>query len=338
MAERWVMLPAGGVMAVTDLHGAWAVYERLRDQFLRLRAVGEVETLLFCGDLIHSDDPAHDGSIDIILDVIRLQRELGRERVVMLLGNHELPHIYSFTLARGSLMYTPSFEAALAALDHQPDAALRRADVIDFYMDAPFYAVSEAGVAFAHAGAAPQLRLPASLKQVLEIDHRALLRETDELIQRFGVEEARRNFERILKQPYDEQARSMLAVSGADDPRYNDLLRGLVITNDNPAFDLLWSALFTRNEQEVGLMEYKTAVADFLDNLSAICAHEQRTLVCGHVPVDGGYAEIGRQQLRMATFAHANPRREGRYLVLDTQQCIETARDLLPLLRPTAEL
>lgn len=337
MADRLITLPAGRVMVITDLHGAWAVYERLRDQFLKFRAAGEVETLLFCGDLIHSEDPTNDASLDIVLDVMRLQHELGRPQVVMLLGNHELPHIYSFSLSRGSLLYTPPFEAALAALDVQPAARWRRADVMNFFMDAPLYAVTEAGVMFAHAGASPSLRLPDALRQVLEVDHRRLLREADEMIQRFGVEAARQNFERILKQPYDEQARALLAVSGRDDARYDDLLRGLVITNDNPLFDLLWSAVFTRNEQEVGLMEYKAAVADFLEGISTFCTHKQRVIVTGHIPVEGGYAEVGKQQLRLASFAHASPRREGCYLVMDTRQPVDSARALVPLLRPTAD-
>jgi hypothetical protein len=135
MAERMVALPDGVVMAVTDLHGAWAAYIGLRDKFLTLYQAGEANTLLFCGDLIHGDgSETYDASLEIMLDVMRLQREHGREHVLMLLGNHELPHIYGLTLSRGEMVYTPPFEAALAELDRKADSEVRRADVIRFFM------------------------------------------------------------------------------------------------------------------------------------------------------------------------------------------------------------
>lgn len=338
MPERLITLPAGSVLAVTDLHGAWDVYVRLRDKFLTLREAGAVQTLLLCGDLIHAEENAvYDASLDIILDVLRLRRDYGRDTVIMLLGNHEMPHIYSLTLSRGDTVYTPPFEAALTGLAHKQRRDFTRDDVIEFFAEAPFYAATRAGVLFAHAGASPELTDPADFQRVLSIDHDALLQAADEQIQNFGAAEARANFERILKQPYDEQVRQLLAVSGPDDPRYNHLVRSMVVSNSNPLFDLLWSALFTRNEHEVGVEAYPAVVADFLRAVSVFAPVEQRVLVSGHIPVLDGYEMIGTQQLRLASYTHARPQKAGRYLVLDTEQPVMKADDLVPLLRYTAE-
>jgi len=55
MTQRIVDVGSGRAMVVTDLHGAWDVYRRLRDQFLNLAASGKVDHLILCGDLIHSE-------------------------------------------------------------------------------------------------------------------------------------------------------------------------------------------------------------------------------------------------------------------------------------------
>ena len=73
MSQRVVDLNAGLAMVVTDLHGAWDVYRRLRDLFLSQQAKGAVDHLVLCGDLIHSEGTEEvDASLDMVLDIMAL--------------------------------------------------------------------------------------------------------------------------------------------------------------------------------------------------------------------------------------------------------------------------
>jgi hypothetical protein len=331
MTSRIVDLIDGTVMVVTDLHGAWSVYEQLRDQFLKLRGRGEADVLVFCGDLVHADDDnIPDRSVDILVDVMRLQRELGSGHVVMLLGNHELPHIHGITLAKGEQQYTPAFEKALARLGSQ-----QRQSVIDFLAELPFYARSRGGVLLSHAGASMAIANVEALKRLLALDHRALLEEASRQLVAFGVETARQEYERLTGVSYARQANTFLAVSHPSDPRYDDLLRGYVISNAHPDFALLWQALFTRNEYDRSRGLYAQVVKNFLDAASVLSPTEQRVLVAGHIGTDGGYKLVGSRQLRLATYSHANPRSSGRYLLFDSRREIDSAGDLVVGLRPT---
>jgi hypothetical protein len=335
MSERMLEIERGVAMVVTDLHGAWEVYERLRDIFLRLRAQGEVDTLVLCGDLIHADDPKDDRSLDILLDVMRLHGELGSEGVVMLLGNHELPHIYSTTLARGNLLFTPPFEAALAKLDGKRGKP-HRSQVMDFLMNLPLYAATKAGVLLTHAGAAGLLTKPENVRRLLEIDHRALLEDVDRSLATHDLNAARSLYEKITGAPYDEEVKTLLAVRGAGDPRYNDLLRGMVATN-TPEFSLLWDTLMTQNEFATGrgMEHYLNVVQLFLIAVSKFSLHPQRVLVAGHMSAQGGYMLLGEQQLRLATYSHARPQSEGRYLLFDCGKPVHSVSELVPGLRET---
>src|SRR5262245_9319859 len=93
-------LDGGVAMVVTDLHGDWEAYARCRKRFVKLRASGQADWLLFAGDLIHrepGDDPDH--SLDIVLDILAL-REFYGEAIIVLCGNHELPHLYGLVLGK----------------------------------------------------------------------------------------------------------------------------------------------------------------------------------------------------------------------------------------------
>lgn len=107
-------LTAGVAMVVTDLHGDWDAYRRYRDRFVDLQATGRVDHLILTGDLIHRETTSEpDDSLKIVLDVLAL-REVYGSSVIYLCGNHEMPHLYGISLARGNRLYTPDFEAALS--------------------------------------------------------------------------------------------------------------------------------------------------------------------------------------------------------------------------------
>lgn len=124
-------IDAGVVMVVTDLHGDWDTYARCRDRFVDRHAAGQVDWLVFTGDMIHrepGDDP--DRSLEIMLDVLALRAAYG-DAIIVLCGNHELPHLYGIILGKGRTLYTPSFEIALTTSG-------RRADALAFFDTLPF--------------------------------------------------------------------------------------------------------------------------------------------------------------------------------------------------------
>lgn len=335
MSRRVLDIDDGLAMVVTDLHGSWEVYRRLRDMFLDQQAKGSVDRLVLCGDLIHSEGPDDvDSSLEMLLDVMSLQAELGTNRVIMLLGNHELPHIYGLSLAKGATQYTPRFEASLTRLDQQYRSLYRRKNVIQFLASLPFFVRTRAGVMLTHAGAAPEIVTAEHVNRLTRIDHYELVAAADRELNRYDIESLRRGYSHFTGLSYEEQARRFLAVTGPADPRYNDLLRVLFLTGQNTEFDLMWNTLFSQNEMDGSGSSYVGTVKTFLQCVSEVSPYDQRVLVAGHITTKNGYELIGPQKLRVASFTHAIPRRSARYLMLDCGKTVNSVTDLVPHLRP----
>ncbi|MAS33082.1 MAG: hypothetical protein CL610_03685 [Anaerolineaceae bacterium] len=337
MSRRVVDLDSGITMVVTDLHGAWDVYRSLRDRFLEGHHRGEIDRLVICGDLIHGEGTEEtDSSLEMLMDVMAMQAEFGSDTIIMLLGNHELPHIYGLSLAKGSIQYTPRFEASLTRLEQLYHSLFRRRNILDFLASLPFFVRSKAGVMLTHAGAATSVGSVSLFERLLKIDHFEIIRTADHELNSYDVESLRRGYAHFTGVSYEEQAKRFLAVSGPEDPRYNDLLRVLFLSGQNTDFDLLWNTLFSQNEMD-GNSSYTTTVKNFLNYVSKVSPFEQRVLVAGHIGVKGGYGQVGPQQLRLASYTHAFPKTAGHYLMLDCEKPIETATDLIPSLRPVFE-
>ena len=329
--SRIIDLNSGKAMVITDLHGAWDAYQRLRDLFLEKQAKGEVDHLVFCGDLIHNEGMEEvDASLDMLLDVMSLQTELGKDKVIMLLGNHELPHIYGLTLAKGSVEFTPRFESALTRLDQRYKVAVKRQEVRKFLASLPFFARTKGGVLITHAGAASDVASIKHVERLLSLEHDDLIGLADRELKKFDIGSLQRGYSHFTGISYDEQAKHYLAVSGAADLRYNELLRVLFLSGQNTDFDLMWNTLFSQNELDVGESAYLKTLKNFLSYFSAVTKTELRVLVSGHISVKDGYAEVGKQQLRMASCTHAFPRKSARYLILDCEKTINSSEDLIP--------
>ncbi len=332
--SRIIDLNSGKAMVVTDLHGAWDAYQRLRDLFLEQQAKGEVDRLIICGDLIHNEGMEEvDASLDMLLDVMALQADLGKDKVIMLLGNHELPHIYGLTLAKGSVEFTPRFESAMTRLDQRYKVPIKRKEVRAFLAGLPFFARTKGGVLITHAGAASDVASTKHVERLLSLEHDDLIGLADRELKKFDIGSLQRGYSHFTGISYDEQAKHYLAVSGASDPRYNELLRVLFLSGQNTDFDLMWNTLFSQNELDVGESAYLKTLKNFLSYFSTVSKTELRVLVSGHISVKDGYAEIGKQQLRMASCTHAFPRKSARYLLLDCEKTINSSEDLLPGLR-----
>ncbi len=321
MPDRILDLTSGVTMVVSDLHGDKDAFARHIGRFLQLRTRNKVQRLLILGDLIHRTNPnEQDDSLHMLLDVIRMQRFLPPGSVVLLLGNHELPHLYGVTLARGDVEYTPQFEQALSRSG-------KRDEVLAFLNDLPFFVRTAAGVMFTHAG--PDGNAMANIDKLRHLDHRAVLAEFDHALSLNPYpEQLRALYGKTMGMPYEVLARYYLGVSGPEDPRYDHLIRSIMISQESREFELLWDTLFTQCEQAVPLPIYERLLTVFLETFSEGAPAPQRFLVTGHIPVKGGHAVIADRHLRLASAAHARPRETGQYLLLDFGQPVESMETL----------
>lgn len=313
-------LDSGTAMVVTDLHGDWDAYERYRDRFAHLHAQGQADYLIFAGDLIHAYEPENDKSLEIILDVLALRATYG-DAIVILCGNHEMPHIYGISLAKGHRYYTPEFEKALSQCEW-------RDEIITLIKSLPFYLRTRAGVTITHAGAPAAIADPARAEALFAWDHEQILDWADKVVANEDIASLRNGYSRLNQGlPYEMLARHFLAVTGPDDPRYDDLLRGF-IAGSHPEFEnLLWPALFTRCEEEYGLADHKI----FVDALLQVCSTDyspQNFLVSGHMTIKGGYCWVTKQHLRLASAHHATPKQAGRYLLFDAGRPVDGVNGL----------
>jgi hypothetical protein len=314
-------LESGIAMVVTDLHGDWDAYQRYRDRFVDLLANGQVDWLIFTGDLIHSESTTEpDKSVEIVLDVLALQSAYGLA-AIYLCGNHEMPHIYGISLGKGKKEYTSAFEATLSR-------SQRRAEVVTLFDSLPFYIRTRSGVSLAHAGADPVMTDHENMSKILNWCHKDLLDSADKILAEEDVVALRRAYRKLnLASSYDDLARHYLAVSGPDDPRYDHLLRGFLATATS-SFEFLWSVLFTRCEEAYGQTDYAIFLDAMLKELS-VNFFPQQVLVAGHMAVPGGHKIVAQRHLRLASAGHARPREAGQYLVFDTARPILTVDDLL---------
>jgi hypothetical protein len=313
-------LDAGVAMVVTDLHGDWEVYARYCDRFIELRAAGQVDCLIFTGDLIHREpDAGDDRSLDIMLDLLALQERYG-EAIICLCGNHELPHLYGFVLGKGDTEYTPGFEAVLSQSG-------RRDDVLTLFESLPFFIRTAAGVSITHAGASTPLADNAQAARLFDWDHQALRTWADERLAQGDRAELRSGYARLSGElSYDAMARRYLAITGPDDPRYDDLLRGFMVTA-HPDFRIVRTALFTRCEQEDDEDAYAARLAAALKRLS-VGYLPQHLLVAGHMATPGGHMVVAERHLRLASGAHAQPATARQYLLFDTARSIDSVEDI----------
>ena len=317
---RVVNIDAGVVMAVTDLHGDWPLYQRYRDVFLALRERELADTLVITGDFIHSEGPPEtDKSLDIVLDLMALRETLG-PRLVVLLGNHELPHLYAVVLSKGEHVYTPRFEAALG--DHR--------DAVQAFFDSlPFFVRTHAGISICHAGAFPQARDREALAQLFAFSHRDVWERAIQKAPLAYRAALRQRLGELSHAPYDELVRDYFALTDADDPHYDDFLISQFAMAE-PAFDLLWDAFNGSNELQYGEVAYAGYVAALLHHLSEDYA-TQSILVTGHIGCRAGYRVVaGRRQLRLASGVHARPYESARYLLFDAGKPVENVKALLP--------
>ncbi len=320
--NRYLDIQSGKLMIVTDLHGDGPAFDRYLATFFSLYENDEVDRLVFLGDILHSYGPeADDASVRMIRRIIELQQNYGPDKIIMLLGNHELPHIYGVSLAKGDIEFTPRFERAMG--DH-------RDEIIQFLKTLPFVARTAAGVLLCHAG--PDQNSINRITRLRSYDHDDLLRDADDMLnQQANLDEVYRNYAQLSGSSYEDLARQYLDIQGPDDPRYPHLLRALFISERDHRFAVLWDFLFTQNERGLVPAAYEQIARRYLDAMSVGAPQPQRVCVSGHIVVpEGGYKVVNEHHFRLASATHATPREAGGYLLFDATHSIQTASDLAP--------
>lgn len=315
-------LDDGIAMIVTDLHGEGEAYDHIRTTFLDLYKQKKVNYLVLCGDLIHIRRDVPDESVRMIVDVIDLQAQLGDDVVIMLMGNHEMPHVYSTTLSKGNVEFTAPFEHALKKTG-------QREKVSRFLRNLPLYVSTNAGVLISHAGATPAVTNQAEAEAVLTFDHEALLHLADDRIKNtHDLEALKHNLQ------YVRRVKHYLGIDDVDDPHFHYFLRGQMLSQNEDEFEFLWDVLFARNEQRWTIEAYTVIAEHFLNSIGSCINTGLNIVVAGHIGTTGGHALIGERHLRLSSFAHANPNDSGEYLLLDCAKPVQKSSDLGQYLRP----
>jgi hypothetical protein len=318
--SRVKTLESGRAMIVTDIHGDWDAYVRYRDRFLELKSAGSADVLIFTGDMIHSyGPPEQDHSLEIILDILQLKKSLG-DALITLLGNHEVPHLYSIELRKGNLEFTARFEHAMG--EH-------RRKILRLFNEMPIYIRTRAGVSICHTGGAATFLKPGGAATIFTLSHERIWQEAQTILPDENLKTARAAFQTRFGLNYDEEVYNLLAITSPKDRRYDDLLYGNAISSYHNDFQLLWETLFNKNEHQYRSIRYGL----FLDALLRELGDEytpQRYLVTGHIDCPAnGHTIVSGKQLRIASGKHAHKQDARKYLLVDMGQPIENMRDLV---------
>lgn len=323
--RRAVDLNRGPILAITDLHGDWDAYARYRNRFLKIWGAHSAARFVVLGDAIHGYGAAEDDrSVEILLDIIRLQDQMGPHTVIFLLGNHEFSHLYHVPLQKGNLAFMPRFERALGRHAKR---------VTRFLLDAPFMVRTAGGVLLVHAGASAAPARPGAEWRMLDFSHEELLAEARRRLQRRDITQAIAQYERATGMIYGTAVADNMGLYDRSDPRYYDLLCGYVAHGIQPEWGLLWDFFFTQCEWAYGGEAYAEIVEDFLWAYSVGMA-PQRVMASGHIAVEGCHKIVTPKHLRFESWAHAAPHEAGCYLLFDADQRYDTADELASCLRP----
>ena len=320
--DRVLTLTEGNALIVTDLHGDGDAFQRCRDYFLASQARGELDTIIFCGDLIHRESvPAEDDSLPMLL-ALQAWQASDPEHVIYLLGNHELAHLYRIDLRKGDHRYTPRLATAMGD---------KRADLLAYLATLPFYVRTAAGVAIAHAGASSAMLAADNWQALRWLDHNAVWADLAARYPPAACRRLRDQMSALRPVSYDDLVRDAWNVQSPADPFYDDWLLNQLFMME-PLFDLLWNSFFLKNELDFG-SEYEQMVKAFLSLLSE-GFQPQKLLVCGHIVCADGAQRVNSNQLRLASAAHARPRAAGKMLRLRLDRPVSSLSQLESQLIP----
>ncbi len=232
--KKVVDVDSGTWMVVVDIHGNLEDYQRAKEIFVRNKEKGNLEGIIFAGDIIHSYSE-NEHSKEILDDMMILKGKYG-DSVVSLLGNHELSSIYNYILKakteEGDTVFGSDFEHRIKG---------EKGKYTDFLKSFAIAVRTKGGLIINHAGPTSAIDYfeediyKNHLEQVTTIDHDAILKENKESWDDLDEEEQKGFKEKIeldLEMPY-EKALELLAINPEDEERYGDLILGYYFVSRN---------------------------------------------------------------------------------------------------------
>ncbi|TAJ06861.1 hypothetical protein DMA11_22330 [Marinilabiliaceae bacterium JC017] len=273
----------GRLMVVSDIHGNEYDFNHILKRFFKLKEKGEVDLLVFLGDLIHSFNPSKDASLAILDRLIELGANEDRSAIICLVGNHELVHILQIPLRKGRWEFNKGLEWKMAG---------KREKYISFFQNMPIAIRTGGGVLINHTGAARYYN-----KEQLQFMglHEDFLKEID---YNNIIEKVRPDFTNGIHNRYDVEL-------GYD-------------IMERPQGQVLWETFMNGNEHQYGIDEYHKYIIDTLHYFNDNRPGEKLDLlVSGHIGVPDGVERIGEKQLRICSSAGCSLDLEKKLLMLD---------------------
>ncbi|MBI4640803.1 MAG: hypothetical protein HY731_08920, partial [Candidatus Tectomicrobia bacterium] len=242
---------------------------------------------------------------------------------IILLGNHELPHIYDFPLAKPGITFTTSFERKIKG---------ERAKYIEFFKRFSMAVRTKGGVLINHSGADS---LTKSLDDLRQIDHDGILAENRVRFEKFSPE-MKEAFKGRIESTHGDLYEHLLVGYLAIDPdvdkeRYDALMEGMCFKDMNPKGEWFWDMLMNKNESTYGSL-YEKLLERYLTLMSED-GWPIKVVVTGHIDVSQGYEVLYDKQLRIGSSKGVEQDAKKRYLSFDVSVEYESATQLSQHLR-----
>lgn len=275
------------LMIVSDLHGNQHDFDRVMNRFHHFKQKGEVDQLVFLGDIVHSFNYKNDASIDILNTLIEKGANEAGSEIVCLLGNHELVHLFHIPLRKGNWEFNKGLEWKMAK---------DREKYHRFFCDMPIAVRTQGGVLINHSGAGPFY--------------------TEQRLQEYELQGAFLrdwHFAEVTKTLFTDEV-----ISQMHDKYLPDLGFRLMETKSG---EVLWETFMNGNEHQYGADQYGRQVSELLNYYSWDRLNKPMQLVVsGHIGEEWGAAVVGGKQLRICSSAGCPLDLEKKLLIVEAQK------------------
>jgi len=275
------------LMIVSDIHGNKHDFDRVMNRFYHFKKKGEVDQLVFLGDIVHSFNYKKDASIDILNVLIEKGANEEGSGLLCLLGNHELVHLFHIPLRKGNWEFNKGLEWKMAK---------EREKYHRFFCDMPIALRTQGGVLINHTGAGPFYNEQRLLDCGLD---RAILREWD--------------YQGVTDNLFSEVV--ILQMSHKYQPELGYQLMETRIG------EVLWETFMNGNELQYDVIQYERYVSELLnyhswDRLNT----PMQLVVSGHIGEEWGASVVGEKQLRICSSAGCPLDLEKKVLIVEAQK------------------
>jgi hypothetical protein len=289
------------VLVAADIHGNWESYQQVLGRFDAMKRSSSIDLLVFTGDLIHGYPGYPDESVKILDDLM----EKKDDKIISILGNHELMHIYHMSVGKGDLEFVPGFEAKIKQ---------DRSKYIGFMKNMAYAVRTSGGVTINHTGASPVThpQFSEDFRAIVGAPHLEFMKWL--------------KHDNVLDQLARLAARSKAIIMPYQNPdKYYDPAIGQALHNSNIG-EYLWATFFNKNENEFGQEMYNEMTDAYLKEMGSD-GLAQRILISGHVGVPHGSQIVNDKQLRLG-IAHTNPE-DKTLAVVESRRFYESPMELL---------